>query len=86
VLDIPRGRGVSLHVRRETYVGAGPLWFELGSERLIATKWFCDSLLSYLAMCIVSTAMPGKHEGPSNPRPFLFRIEKAAYNQLATPP
>jgi hypothetical protein len=53
---------------------------------LIATKWFCDSLLSYPAMCIVSTAMPGKHEGPRIARPFVFRMEKAAYNQLATPP
>jgi hypothetical protein len=44
----------------------------LGSERLIATKWFCDSLLSYLSRQIMSTT-PGTQSrkgrgslGPSN--------------------
>ena len=39
------------------YESAGPLWFELGSERFIATKWFSDSLLSYLGCPTVSTAL-----------------------------
>jgi hypothetical protein len=40
-----------------TYVSVGPLAFELGSDRLIATKWFCDSLLTYPSSGIVSTLL-----------------------------
>jgi hypothetical protein len=51
------------------------------------TKWFSDSLLSYLGCLIVSTALhPEKHEGPSIARPFENSLEIGFYDQLATPP
>jgi len=53
---ISRGVAEYVFMGCETYESAGPLSFELGSERLTATKWFCDSLLSYPTKLIVSTA------------------------------
>src|SRR5437868_14438017 len=38
-----------------TYVSVGPLLLDVGTDRLIATKWFCDSLLRYRTGGDVST-------------------------------
>jgi hypothetical protein len=40
-----------------TYVSVGPLLVDVGTDRLIATKWFCDSLLRYPSSGIVSTLL-----------------------------
>jgi hypothetical protein len=42
-----------------TFVSVGPLLVRVGSDRLIATKWFYDSLLRYPARGSVST-LPGE--------------------------
>ncbi len=74
-------------MRCETYESAGPLWFELGSERLVATKWFCDSLLSYLCRPSVSTAPPVEARRADDRSALrISRAIRRVYNQLATPP
>lgn len=70
-----------------TYVSVGPLAFELGSERLIATKWFYDSLLRYPAHRNVSTAvlhaveavgrLERNHSRETNKAPFSTAVPGA---------
>src|SRR3954466_15938978 len=59
VLDIPRGRGVCLHMKRNVWKSRPPFvrdGFRAVDCDLTGTKWFCDSLLRYPERAIVSTA------------------------------
>src|SRR5207237_5696423 len=54
--SISRGVAEYVFMCSGTIYECRPPFVRVGSERLIATKWFCDSLLRYLALVSMSTA------------------------------